>query len=96
MEARMLGLPFWIFWILVFLARGELGLKGIALAVAVWGALLAGSLYTDMPAYVFVAAQAPRRLPRRRPARSRALTARGRGRGPCQTQSAPPLVCCWM
>ncbi len=54
----MLGLPFWIFWILVFLARGELGLKGIALAVAVWGALLAGSLYTDMPAYVFVAAQA--------------------------------------
>ena len=54
----MLGLPFWIFWILVFLARGELGLKGIALAVAIWGALLAGSLYTDMPAYAFVAAQA--------------------------------------
>ncbi|MFW6108475.1 MAG: hypothetical protein ACOC8D_01550, partial [bacterium] len=57
-EARMLGLPFWIFWVLVFLARGELGLKGVALAVAVWGALLAGSLNTEMPAYVFVAGQA--------------------------------------
>ena len=54
----MLALPFWVFWLLVFLARGELGLKGIALAVVVWVALLAGSLNTDMPAYVFVAAQA--------------------------------------
>jgi hypothetical protein len=54
----MLSLPFWIFWILVFVARGELGLKGVFLAVAVWGALLAGSLTTDIPGYVFAAAQA--------------------------------------
>ena len=54
----MLGLPFWIFWTLVFLARSDLGIKGVFVAVAVWGALLAGSLTTDAPPYVFAAGQA--------------------------------------
>ena len=52
-----MGIPFVVFWLLVFLGRGELGLKGGFLAVAIWGALLAGLVATNLPPYLFVAAQ---------------------------------------
>lgn len=48
-------MAFVVFWILVFFARSELGIKGVFLAVAVWGALVAGFYTTDFPPYVFVA-----------------------------------------
>ena len=52
-----MSIPFVVFWLLVFLGRGELGFKGVLLAVAVWGALLAGLMATSLPPYFLVAAQ---------------------------------------
>ena len=52
-----MAIPFIVFWLLVFLGRGELGIKGALLAVAVWGALLAGFVATELPPYLFVAVQ---------------------------------------
>ena len=54
----MLSMPFYIFWLLLCLCRGELGWKGIAVCVAIWVALLAGCLQPGWPPYLFVAAQA--------------------------------------
>jgi hypothetical protein len=42
---------------LLFLGREELGLKGIAVAIAVWLGLLTGSLLVDAP-FLFMSAQA--------------------------------------
>ncbi len=48
-------MEFVIFWLLVFFARSELGIKGVVLAVAVWCALVAGSFTTDISPNVFIA-----------------------------------------
>lgn len=37
--AGMLDIPFFAFWILLFLGRHELGAKGIAIAIAVWAGM---------------------------------------------------------
>ena len=51
-------IPFLVFWVVLYLARDDLGVKGIAMAVAVWLALLAGILLTGISPLYFVAAQA--------------------------------------
>ena len=54
----MLNIPFLAFWILLFLGRDQLGLKGIAIAVGVWlAALLIFSVAGIQPA-LFVTVQA--------------------------------------
>lgn len=45
------------FWVLLFLGREELGLKGIAIAIALWLAVVAGFYWADSPG-LFMAAQA--------------------------------------
>ena len=50
-------IPFVAFWVLLFVGREELGLKGISLAVAICIGLLAGCLLTGVP-ILFVSAQA--------------------------------------
>lgn len=37
--AGMLDIPFFAFWILLFVGRHELGPKGIAIAIAVWAGM---------------------------------------------------------
>jgi len=51
-------LPFLIFWILIFLARHELGWRGCLIAVALWLGLLFACFYSGLSSYVFVAIQA--------------------------------------
>ncbi|MEN6450778.1 MAG: hypothetical protein ABFC96_09820 [Thermoguttaceae bacterium] len=51
-------LPFLIFWVLIFLGREELELRGIAIAVAVWLGLLVGFMVAGISPYLFVSAQA--------------------------------------
>jgi hypothetical protein len=50
--------PFLIFWIILFVARGDLGWRGIALCVGIWLALLVGFIYAGISPYLFVTAQA--------------------------------------
>lgn len=50
--------PFILFWVLVYLGRDELGLKGAGLCVLIWLALLAGCVVLAISPYVFVALQA--------------------------------------
>ncbi len=51
-------IPFAAFWVLIFMGRGELGLKGVLFCVALWIALLVGCVTLDIASYWFVAAQA--------------------------------------
>jgi hypothetical protein len=51
-------IPFLVFWVLIFLAREELGIKGVAMAVTVWLGLLIGFMLAGISPFVFVAAQA--------------------------------------
>jgi hypothetical protein len=52
-----MALPFLAFWVLLFVGREELGLKGIVVAVAIWIGLLVGCLLTGVPV-LFMSAQA--------------------------------------
>ena len=49
--------PFIMFWVLMYLGREELGLKGIVISIVVWLGLLLGSSFLGHP-YVFVSAEA--------------------------------------
>jgi len=51
-------IPFILFWVLIFLGREDLGLKGGLIAVAIWAALLIGFFAFSVSLYVFVSAQA--------------------------------------
>ncbi len=50
--------PFILFWLLVFLGRDELGLKGVLIALGIWAAFLLGFAVFQASPYLFVAAQA--------------------------------------
>ena len=54
----MMLLPFLLFWILIFLGRDELGLKGGVVTVVIWLALLLACALTGLSSYIFVAIQA--------------------------------------
>ena len=51
-------IPFLGFWILVYIGRDELGLKGAILCIVLWIGLLVGSVSLSLPSYYFTAAQA--------------------------------------
>ena len=53
----MLGIPFLAFWILLFVGKDDLGLKGVVVCVAIWVALFLTFGYLDIAPY-FVVAQA--------------------------------------
>jgi hypothetical protein len=50
-------LPFLIFWVLMFLGKSELGLKGVLISIAIWTGLLLGFGMLNISPYLFVAAQ---------------------------------------
>ena len=50
--------PFLVFWIILFLARRELGWRWIGALVGIWCVLLFGFGYLGFSSYLFVAAQA--------------------------------------
>ena len=52
-----MALPFVIFWILVFIAKGELGLRWSGILAVIWFALLAGFMFLEISPYIFVAVQ---------------------------------------
>ena len=54
----MMLIPFIAFWVLVFMGRSELGLKGFLFFVILWIGLLLGFATLNLPPYWFVAAQA--------------------------------------
>ena len=54
----MMDIPFLVFGLLIFLGRQELGIKGIAICVAVWLGLLAGFMAAGISQFYFVAVQA--------------------------------------
>jgi hypothetical protein len=58
MYVGILALPFVGFWLLMYLGRDELGLKGILISVVIWGAILLGVLFFEVSPYLFVSAQA--------------------------------------
>jgi len=51
-------IPFILFWVLIFLGREELGIKGGLIAVAIWAGLLIGFFALCISPYLFVSAQA--------------------------------------
>jgi hypothetical protein len=51
-------IPFLVFWVLLFVGRQELQIKGIAICIAVWLGLLIGFMAIGISPYIFVAAQA--------------------------------------
>jgi len=51
-------IPFILFWVLIFLGREELGIKGGLIAVAIWAGLLIGFFALRISPYLFVSAQA--------------------------------------
>ena len=53
----MMLVPFLVFWVTLFLARQELGIKAIIIAIAVWAALFAGFRFSGISPLYFVAAQ---------------------------------------
>ena len=53
-----MAVPFIVFWMLVYVAREDLGLKGVGICVTLWAALLAGCMFLRISPYVFVAMQA--------------------------------------
>lgn len=54
----LLDIPFFAFWILLFLGREKLGLRGITIAVGVWGAVRLIFALTGIPPSLFGTAQA--------------------------------------
>jgi hypothetical protein len=50
--------PFLIFWAILFVARRELGWRGIAVCAGIWLALLLAFIYSGISPYLFVTAQA--------------------------------------
>jgi hypothetical protein len=50
--------PFVLFWLLIYLGREDLGLKGVIWSVGTWTVLLAGFVIFSGSPYLFVAAQA--------------------------------------
>jgi hypothetical protein len=54
----MLSLPFIAFWILMYLGRDELGLKGILISIAIWAAAFFGGIVLSISPYLFVSFQA--------------------------------------
>ena len=53
-----MALPFLVFWAIIFLARRELGWRGVSICIGIWAALFLGFTYVGISPYVFVAAQA--------------------------------------
>ena len=53
----MLSIPFLVFWVLLILARKELGWKWILALVLIWMGLLAGFVYLDISPYIFMIAE---------------------------------------
>lgn len=49
--------PAIVFWILIYLGREQLGLKGMVISILIWLGLLVGSLFLG-PTYIFIAAHA--------------------------------------
>jgi len=49
--------PLIVFWVLLYLGREELGLKGLIISILIWLGLLVGSSFLGIP-YVFVSAEA--------------------------------------
>ena len=47
-----------LFWALIYLGRDELGLRGAAICMLIWLALLAGCFFLNGLFYVFLALQA--------------------------------------
>lgn len=52
-----MNLPFGVFWILLFLCRAELGVRGVFVCIAIWAGLLAGFAWSELPSYLFGIAQ---------------------------------------
>lgn len=53
-----MAIPFLVFWVLVYLGRGELGRRGVVLSILIWLGLLIGFMYAGFSPYLFVIAQA--------------------------------------
>jgi hypothetical protein len=49
--------PFIVFWVLIYLGREELGLKGVIASILIWLGLLVGSSFLGIP-YFFASAEA--------------------------------------
>ncbi len=49
---------FILFWVLIYYGREELRLKGIIISVAIWAALLLGTIYLQDFQYYFYAGHA--------------------------------------
>ncbi len=52
-----MALPFITFWVLVYLGRDDLGLRGVLICIAIWAVLLAGFMMLDVSPYIFVVVQ---------------------------------------
>jgi len=50
-------IPFILFWILIFLAREELGLKGSLICIAIWAVFLICFIVIGISPYIFIALQ---------------------------------------
>ena len=53
----MMLIPSILFFVLLFVGREELGIKGIVISVIIWLSLLLGSSFLEIP-YVFISAEA--------------------------------------
>ncbi len=51
-------IPFILFWVLMYLGREELGLKGVVISILIWLGLLLGCVLSGLSPYIFIAAQA--------------------------------------
>ena len=56
--AGMLDIPFFAFWVLLFLGRHELGAKGIAIAIAAWVGIYLLVHFSVIPPALLVTGQA--------------------------------------
>ena len=52
-----MAIPFIMFWVLIYLGRDDLGLKGVLSCIAIWAVLLAGFMMLDVSPYIFVVVQ---------------------------------------
>jgi len=46
-----------MFWVLIYLGRDDLGLKGVLICIAIWAVLLAGFIMLNISPYIFVGVQ---------------------------------------
>lgn len=53
-----MAVPLILFWLLLFLGRDEMGLKGIGIAIGIWLALLVLFALLGISPLVFIAVQA--------------------------------------